>query len=161
MRPEELKALRAELGLTQSQFSKAIGLSRALIGQMERGQAPIEKRTALSARYLALQGRDHVLAMNSDADSASPVERAIKAVEHILIRHTEPVAGGLSEHAIAQTAVMAVLNAIRQPSDAMAAGGAQFLQNPDQKRKNLDLAKQASTVWAAMIEAAIKPEDAR
>lgn len=54
MQGDELKALRQGLGLSQADFADAIGLSRVLIGQMERGQAPIEKRTAMAARYLML-----------------------------------------------------------------------------------------------------------
>lgn len=53
MQGDELKALRKATGLTQSAFADAIGLSRVSIGLMERGAAPIERRTALAARYLA------------------------------------------------------------------------------------------------------------
>ncbi|GLT00146.1 hypothetical protein GCM10007897_15300 [Sphingobium jiangsuense] len=53
MQPDELKELRKALGLSQQEFADALGVSRVLVGQMERGQAPIERRTALAARYLA------------------------------------------------------------------------------------------------------------
>ncbi|SCW77876.1 Helix-turn-helix [Sphingobium faniae] len=52
MQPDELKALRRDADMTQDQLAEAIGVSRVLIGQMERGQAPIEKRTALAVRYI-------------------------------------------------------------------------------------------------------------
>ena len=53
MQPDELKALRKGAGFTQGQLATAIGLSRVTVGLMERGQAPIERRTALAVRYLA------------------------------------------------------------------------------------------------------------
>lgn len=53
MQGDEMKALRKAAGLTQEQLADAIGLSRVTIGLMERGQAPIERRTALAVRYLS------------------------------------------------------------------------------------------------------------
>lgn len=53
MQPDELKALRNAAGLTQAEMANAIGLSRVTVGLMERGGAPIERRTELSIRYLA------------------------------------------------------------------------------------------------------------
>lgn len=53
MQPDELKELRKALDLSQQEFADALGVSRVLVGQMERGQAPIERRTSLAARYLA------------------------------------------------------------------------------------------------------------
>ncbi|MGK6324646.1 helix-turn-helix transcriptional regulator [Sphingomonas sp. DT-51] len=52
LQPEELKTLRKAAGLTQDQLAAAIGMSRVSIGLMERGQAPIERRTELAVRYL-------------------------------------------------------------------------------------------------------------
>lgn len=46
-----MKAMRQDLGLSQADFAEAIGVSRVLVGQMERDQAPIEKRTAMAAKY--------------------------------------------------------------------------------------------------------------
>jgi len=53
MQPDELKEIRKAMGLSQQDFAVALGVSRVLVGQMERGQAPIERRTALAAQYLA------------------------------------------------------------------------------------------------------------
>lgn len=53
MQPDELKALRKATGMTQEQLAIAIGMSRVSVGLMERGQAPIERRTALAVRYLS------------------------------------------------------------------------------------------------------------
>lgn len=52
MQPHELKSLRKEMNLRQAGLAKALGLSAAFIGMMERGEKPIEPRTALSVRYL-------------------------------------------------------------------------------------------------------------
>lgn len=54
MQPEELKALRASVGLTQQQLADALGMSRKMIVEMEGGKSPIERRTELAARYIAL-----------------------------------------------------------------------------------------------------------
>ena len=51
--PEEVKAVRKGLGLSQQALGDALGLSRVTVGQMERGRAPIERRTVLSLLYLA------------------------------------------------------------------------------------------------------------
>lgn len=45
MQPEQLKAIREQRSLSQEQMANEIGVSRVLVGQMERGQAPIELRT--------------------------------------------------------------------------------------------------------------------
>jgi DNA-binding XRE family transcriptional regulator len=50
MQPAELKALRKSVKMTQDQLADAVGLSRVTVGLMERGEAPIEKRTALAVR---------------------------------------------------------------------------------------------------------------
>ena len=52
MQPEGLKALRMEAGLSQAELAEAIGMSRVTVGLMERGEAPIEKRTELAVRYV-------------------------------------------------------------------------------------------------------------
>lgn len=49
----DLKSLRKRAGFTQAELAKAIGMARESIGQMERGQAPIEKRTELAVRFVA------------------------------------------------------------------------------------------------------------
>ncbi len=45
MHAAELKILRRRAGLSQSELADAIGMARETIGLMERGAAPIEKRT--------------------------------------------------------------------------------------------------------------------
>lgn len=52
MQAEDLKQARKALGLSQEEMADAIGVSRVLLGQMERAQAPIEKRTAIAARAI-------------------------------------------------------------------------------------------------------------
>lgn len=50
---DELRAIRKALGLTLAGMADALGMSETMVGQMERGQKPIERRTALAALYLA------------------------------------------------------------------------------------------------------------
>lgn len=54
MQGSELKAIREGLGMGQRAFAEAIGMTQTFIGMMERGERPIERRTELAARYLAL-----------------------------------------------------------------------------------------------------------
>lgn len=54
MQPDELKTLRKAAGMTQGEMGEAIGMTRETIGLMERGAAPIERRTELAVRYVAL-----------------------------------------------------------------------------------------------------------
>lgn len=67
MQPDELKAARKALGLSQEAMADAMGVSRVLIGQMERGKAPIERRTELAALYLA----EHPEAAKGAPDAAN------------------------------------------------------------------------------------------
>lgn len=55
----ELKAIREALGWGQRKFAEEIGMTQTYISQMEQGKKPIERRTELSARYLALKGSDY------------------------------------------------------------------------------------------------------
>jgi len=52
MDAEEFRKLRMKVQMTQAEFGEALGLTGQFIGMMERGQNPIELRTALAARYL-------------------------------------------------------------------------------------------------------------
>lgn len=54
MQPDELKAMRKAADMTQGELGEAIGMSRESIGLMERGQAPIERRTELAVRFVHL-----------------------------------------------------------------------------------------------------------
>jgi DNA-binding XRE family transcriptional regulator len=48
----ELKESRQKLGLTQAAMGEAINLTREMIGLMERGRKPIDRRTELAVRFL-------------------------------------------------------------------------------------------------------------
>lgn len=52
MQGEELKALRKQTGLTQIEMAKVLDLSPTWVGQMERGETKIERRTELAARFI-------------------------------------------------------------------------------------------------------------
>jgi DNA-binding XRE family transcriptional regulator len=54
MQPDEMKAIRKRLGMTQADFGEAIGMSRKAVNEMEAGKAVIERRTELAVRYLEL-----------------------------------------------------------------------------------------------------------
>ena len=50
----EMGQARRKLGLTQQQLGDELHLSRVMIGLMERGDKPVERRTELSMRYLLI-----------------------------------------------------------------------------------------------------------
>lgn len=54
MQGEQLRSIRKDLGWTIAEMAKQLGMSETYVGQMKRGQKPIERRTELAARYLAL-----------------------------------------------------------------------------------------------------------
>lgn len=63
MQPEELRSIRKGLGWTLARMAEEIGMSETYVGQMERGLKPIEKRTALAARYLGMTAGEHFVTM--------------------------------------------------------------------------------------------------
>lgn len=52
MQPDDLKAIRKALDMTQAEFGEAMGVSRKLINDLEAGRVPVDKRTELAAKYL-------------------------------------------------------------------------------------------------------------
>ena len=52
MNGKQLKQARKRLGLSQSGLGEAIGMTREMIGLMERGEKQIERRTELAIRCL-------------------------------------------------------------------------------------------------------------
>ena len=52
MEGNELREVRRHLAMTQEEFGQALGLTSTFIGMMERGEKPIEGRTALAAQQL-------------------------------------------------------------------------------------------------------------
>lgn len=52
MQGSDLKAIRQQLGMSQSEFADALDMTGTFVGMMERGDRPIEHRTALAARQL-------------------------------------------------------------------------------------------------------------
>jgi transcriptional regulator with XRE-family HTH domain len=54
MQGEEMRTLRKSMGWTLAKLAEELGMSEPFVGLMERGQRPIEKRTELAIRFLAL-----------------------------------------------------------------------------------------------------------
>lgn len=52
MQGSEMKALRKGVQMTQAEFAQALGISGPYVGELERGEKEIDKRTALAARYV-------------------------------------------------------------------------------------------------------------
>lgn len=51
MQGDELRAIRKAAGKTQGELAAAIGMTGTSVGLMERGAAPIERRTELAVRW--------------------------------------------------------------------------------------------------------------
>ncbi len=49
---EDIRDIRRQLGLTQSEFADRLGLHQSTISRFENGELPIDKRTALAAKAL-------------------------------------------------------------------------------------------------------------
>ena len=52
-----LKQARRELGLSQEGLAEAIGMTRVMVGLMERGRKGIERRTDLAVQLLVVRHR--------------------------------------------------------------------------------------------------------
>lgn len=82
MQAEQLKDIRERRGWSQDRMATEIGISRVLLGQMERGQAPIEPRTEhltnrmrefmVDLRDLELEARNSVVALRKSFDATVP-----------------------------------------------------------------------------------------
>jgi len=57
MTPDELKAIRARLGLTQAQLAEQLGVERNTVNRWEMGLLPIQKITELAVKYLVSKKR--------------------------------------------------------------------------------------------------------
>jgi transcriptional regulator with XRE-family HTH domain len=49
---EDIRDIRRQLGLTQSEFADRLGLHQSTISRFERGDLPVDKRTVLAAQAL-------------------------------------------------------------------------------------------------------------
>jgi DNA-binding transcriptional regulator YiaG len=54
MTPDEMKELRAKLGMSQREFAKALNVQPNAIFSWEGGHTPIDARTAMAANLLLL-----------------------------------------------------------------------------------------------------------
>lgn len=52
MQADELRDVRKQMGLTQTELANALGLSYKSIARMEQGSMPIEPRTAMAVAWL-------------------------------------------------------------------------------------------------------------
>lgn len=84
MNGAQLKAIRERRGWSQEQMAAEIGVSCVLLGQMERGQAPIEPRT----EYLVNRMREFLVELG-------PLEAEARAMmTQLRASHEEAVPGG-------------------------------------------------------------------
>ena len=51
----EFKKIRKELGLTQAEFAKELGMLQPAVSRREKGLAAVSKRDLMAAKYLALK----------------------------------------------------------------------------------------------------------
>ena len=55
MTGSDFKQVRRKLGLTQQQLGDELHMTRVMVGLMERGEKPIERRTEYAVQYLLLR----------------------------------------------------------------------------------------------------------
>lgn len=55
MQGTDIAAIRDRLDLTQAELAERVGLSRVFISNMENGKKPVDPRTALALRCLAIE----------------------------------------------------------------------------------------------------------
>ena len=67
MQPDEMKALRKAAGMTQEELADALGMNRVTISGMERGEAPIEKRTEVATREVTATHGVHPFAVQEES----------------------------------------------------------------------------------------------
>ncbi|MAN12845.1 MAG: hypothetical protein CMN72_02255 [Sphingomonas sp.] len=60
MQGSEFRAARKRLGWTQARMAAELDMSPTFIGLMERGERPIERRTALAVRALEIDPGSHL-----------------------------------------------------------------------------------------------------
>ncbi len=86
MNAAQLKAIRERRNWSQEEMAAEIGVSRVLLGQMERGQAPIEPRT----EHLVNRMREFMIDLG-------PLEEGARATMAALTRaHEAQIPGGNS-----------------------------------------------------------------
>jgi predicted transcriptional regulator len=49
---DDIRTIRRELGMTQTELAEALGVSQGTVSRMEAGDIPVNKRTALALRAL-------------------------------------------------------------------------------------------------------------
>jgi DNA-binding XRE family transcriptional regulator len=55
MTPEELRAARERLEMTQAELAAALDIRRSSVSDMERGEKPIRRVTALAVEHIVHQ----------------------------------------------------------------------------------------------------------
>jgi len=98
MTADELKAIRARLGLTQAAFAAQLGLTSTYVGMMERDERPIERRTALAAQYL--DEHPDAVALNLHEIDAPAGTFFHRIVELLQAEETSYQPGGLETYTI-------------------------------------------------------------
>lgn len=160
MQPEELKALRQRLGMSQQAFADAIGMGREAVNKMESGKLPIERRTELAARYVALREKVNGC---ENAEVGAPLERAARALCEVVGRDPDEVCIGEGK-ATGQTwmgweAMLSdarkVIEAIREPSEGMATAG----QKAAVIALHRDGGYRMQDTWSAMIDTLLAEDE--
>jgi transcriptional regulator with XRE-family HTH domain len=101
MTADELKAIRARLGLTQTAFAAQLGMTSTYVGMMEREERPIERRTALAAQHL--DEHPDAVALNLDEIDAPEGSFFQRIVDMLQAEETSYAPGGLETYTIQHT----------------------------------------------------------
>lgn len=77
MSPEELRFLRTEVGLTQSELAELVHCDRQTIGRWERGETPIDPRAETIIRQHVIE----VLDLDHDGGIGALARRSVPTAE--------------------------------------------------------------------------------
>ncbi len=142
MQPDDLKALRKRAGLSQDQLADEIGVSRVLVGLMERGQSPITIATTIRLMQMAAK-----LGIDPRPDQEiSDANRFKEVLLEILDRNGARVP---TEEELAEDA-RELLRSLREPTHAM--------RNASAKIDLAGIPMGGLSYWPAMIDAAIEDQ---
>lgn len=81
MSPEELRFLRTEIGLTQSELAEIVQFDRQTIGRWERGETPIDPRAETIIRQHVIDA----LALDHEGGIAALARRSVPTAQTQMI----------------------------------------------------------------------------
>lgn len=148
--PQRLREIRKGLGLTQAEFASRMGLSRDYIGQMERGVAEINFRTASACEALA-NGRDEITTLRIALLRAAPYHSDASSVSRSI-----SLALGVSAPVTMDKLIACAINFGIDPDDVWTADMASTIRHD----RAFDIDREISEIIGRSVRGTEVPADA-